>query len=314
MKPGAGHPSSCVMKPAGTNKPGRRWVLPLKLLVSAGLLIWLARSVPLADALKLLPQARPSYVLLAIVLLGMSLAVSGWRWWLAADGGLSLMGCIKYTWVSAFWSLVLPGALSADVAKGVAMKTGLESGSGRVLTLSILMDRAAGLGVLTVVGLGFLWWSGMTASPHAVWLPAAAVMILVALLVLPRVLSLPIGLARWLQVLALSLLITGINVSFYWACSASVGGQDSWPHMGSYTVLLNLAMLLPVSIGGVGIREQLSVFMLSNASGAAGSVAFSWMVLLVTLLHGLIGLALQMKRSPSSVPEAAPYLPFQRKT
>lgn len=291
------------------------WPVALKVLVSVALLVWLAHSVPLGDALNLLPNARPGWVLLAVLLLGLSQFVSGWRWWLVAGGGLSFFGCVKYTWVSTFWSMVLPGALSADVAKGLAMKSGGESSSGSRLAASIFLDRVAGLGMLLVVGLVFLKWSGLAKGILDTWAGPVAGLGLLVMVLLPRLRHISVPFVSWLQALALSLLVNALNVSFYWACALSVGGTDTWPYMGAYTLLLNLAMLLPVSIGGVGIREQLSIHLLSNSSGAAGSVAFSWMVLLVTLLHGLAGLALQMmKRLPGPGAFAPSYLPFQRKT
>jgi hypothetical protein len=291
------------MRSAGSDARGSWLLWGAKIAVSAGLLIWLACWVPLGQALTLLPRAHAGMVALAVLTLGLGLAVSAWRWSLVADGCLSLTGCMAHTWASAFWTLVLPGALSADVAKGLAVKSTTGSVCGRRLVTSILLDRIAGLATLLAAGLVFLALGGMVQGPWAAASGPAAACVLLGAWLAPGLLRSEVTRVVWAQVLMLSVVITLLNITFYWACAQSVGGLDSWPRMGGYTLMLNLAMLLPISIGGLGIREHLAVMTLANAGGEAGSVAFSWMVLLVTAAHGCFGLLLSSSYSSSEALE-----------
>jgi len=70
---------------------------------------------------------------------------------------------------------------------------------------------------------------------------------------------------------------------------------DSLWQIGIYTYLLNLAMLLPISIGRIGIREQSAVSLFQRSANAPVQIAFDWLVLFISILPGFIGLDLHWK-------------------
>jgi hypothetical protein len=174
-----------------------------------------------------------------------------------------------------------------------------------------LLDRIAGVGVLLISGL-------LCAPAMPLWMPWSARMSLLlavsgmlAMLLLPKLLStaLPLldpqrrfpalhqlahtlDLLRWLRMLLISALICLVNITFYWSALHAVQGEQNWPQIGLYTCLLNLALLLPVSLAGVGLREQIAVAMFAQDGGAAVQVAFGCLVLLVNLGHALLALPL----------------------
>jgi hypothetical protein len=56
--------------------------------------------------------------------------------------------------------------------------------------------------------------------------------------------------------------------------------------------LLNLAVLLPIGIGRIGITEQTAVSLFQRSADAPVQIAFGWLVLFISILHGFIGIAL----------------------
>lgn len=269
----------------------------LKAVISAALVWYLSRKVSFAEAASHFSGLRIVPALASFLLLALSLALSALRWHHAAGCLIPLPSCLRFTWIGQLYAHVLPGVLSADVAKGVVMTTTNASESGRALSASIVLDRVAGVGSLVVFGLlsslarpGWLPVSGG-------WLVGLALLGTIGLLALPEALArlLPrfaISNRSWIIVLLLSCVIQLVNVTFYQVSLIAVGGRETWWEMGLYTCLLNLAMLLPVSIGGIGLREQIAVSLFKSSANAPVQIAFAWLVLFLSLVHALIGLAL----------------------
>ena len=293
----------------------------LKVLLSAALVALLTRKVSFADAARHFAHLQWPPTLATILLLGLSLALSAWRWQVASLGRLALRHCLRFTWVAQLYSLILPGALSADVAKGVIMAGHHETRCGAALPASIVLDRVAGLGSLLVFGLlSCLARPDLFRLSHALIVSVTALGAL-ALLALPwiaravlqrlpfaplQALADDLNHRAWFVVLALSALIHAVNITFYWTALIAVGGSETWWHMALYTCLLNLAMLLPVSIGGIGLREQIAVGLLHHGDDASTQVAFAWLVLAVSIAHGLAGLLLQWRALPASTEALKP--------
>lgn len=283
-------------------------MLAVKVLASALLIAFLTRKVSFAEAARHFAHLHWLPTVASIVLLGLSLALAAWRWHLASLKQCSLRHCLHFTWVGQLYSLILPGALSADVAKGVLMAGREETRCGVALPASIVLDRIAGLGSLLVFGL-----LSCLARPDLVKLSPGMVVITAALaalglVALPWIMKAVLRRSRfaslsqlaqgldagtWFSVLALSALIHAVNITFYWITLMAVGASETWWQMALYTCLLNLAMLLPVSIAGVGLREQIAVALLHHGDDASIQVAFAWLVLAVSIAHGLAGLLLQ---------------------
>ena len=285
-----------------------------KLSVSVLLVVLLARRVSFAGAAQHLAELRWWPAVGAVLLLGLSFLLSAWRWHVASLHLLPFGQCLRFTWIAHFYGLILPGALTADVAKGVAMSRDGQSDAS-VLATSIVMDRVAGLGSLVVFGvLSCLAQPGILPFSDAALTLLSAVLAL-GLILLPwlsrKVLALSFfdgprftslrqlmtGFDRriWLRVLGLSVLIHAVNITFYWTGFVAVAGRASWWRMGLYTCLLNLAMMLPVSLAGVGLRDQLSASFLNQADNGAAGVALAWLVLAIFVLHGFVGLFLQWR-------------------
>lgn len=277
--------------------------------VLLGLLLWLVEWRAVLDVLG---RAQPGWLLLAAVLLVAQTALSALRWRLVAArlGQRIGMGlALREYFLAQAVNMALPGGVAGDAARAVRARAevGLERAG-----MAVVLERAAGQVALVVVTAAAVL--AVTLIPGGMAVPGAVVwgLLLVlggvwlVLLVLSRMAGRRAAVARWRQgvrvaLLApgvrggqagLSLATVGLNLMAFWACAAAVG---VWLPLGAALVVLPLvlfAMLVPLTVGGWGLREGAAVmlFPLAGASGAEGfaaSAAFG-AVFTLTALGGLI--------------------------
>ena len=127
-----------------------KFLLILKLLFSVGLLYLVLSYVNLREILEQLAEADLFLVLIAYVISSIGIAFSAWRWHVLAPSLISIGTALKYSWIGAFYSMVLPGAISGDIAKGISLAITDRDTRGAPLPASIIADRVIGLLVLLV--------------------------------------------------------------------------------------------------------------------------------------------------------------------
>jgi uncharacterized membrane protein YbhN (UPF0104 family) len=264
-------------------------------------------------------QANVPKVFEAFIILGVSLALTALRWHFSSTRLIKLQTAFRFTWISQFYGMLLPGAVSADIAKGVAMTANSDSPCSTSLVASILLERFAGLSCLVIFGL-----FAHSLKPFWLHIPQTltAVAALFGFLILvcfpiflrlilnsfpqtkilrsSREIALRLDGKMWCTILAISFAIVATNVTFYWTVYLAVGGDANWIQMAIYTSIDNLAALLPVTVAGIGIRDSLAVALLSGSSDGTREVAFSWIVFFLMLIHGLVGFLLQFTQSALS--------------
>jgi uncharacterized membrane protein YbhN (UPF0104 family) len=283
-----------------------RLTLGLALL---GFLIWRGDAQPLRVALR----STPWWTIFAAVLAYWGAQVlSAWKWQLllrARGVRIPLVTCCRWYLAGMFWNLWMPTNVGGDGAR--AYLCAPRCGGLSLAVSSILIERLTGFVALLLLGV-----AGVLCDPaaRAFWRPlagAAAVLLLAGVLfaglrawsrrVAPdagatgataaplrrRWLNLQAALEAYLGAaqrpalliaLALSLLIQiaqiGINIGL-----ARAVGLPLPPLLFFWLVpLLTVASLLPVGIGGLGVREAAAVSLLAG-TGAASGVVLAWSLL-----------------------------------
>jgi len=127
-----------------------KFLLILKLFFSVGLLYLVLCYVNLREILDQLAGTDLFLVLIAYVIGSIGIALSAWRWHILAPSLLSIGTALKYSWIGAFYSMVLPGAISGDIAKGISLAITDRDTRGAPLPASIIADRVIGLLVLLI--------------------------------------------------------------------------------------------------------------------------------------------------------------------
>lgn len=206
-------------------------------------------------------------------------------------------------------NMALPGGVAGDAARAVRARAevGLERAG-----MAVVLERAAGqVALVAVTGVAVV---AVMVAPGGMTVPGvvlAALTLLLAvgivgLAVLSRMAGRRAAVARWRQGVRVALLapeVRGVQVGLslgtvalnlvaFWACAAAVG---VWLAPAAALVVLPLvlfAMLVPLTVGGWGLREGAAValFPLAGATGAEGfaaSAAFG-AVFTLTAMGGLI--------------------------
>src|SRR5579864_391253 len=133
------------------------------------------------DKLLTIPFSGELAVFVGVILLSLIAPALRW-WWLLRIQELpvSLSKVLSMTWVGYFTTLLLPGAVSGDVAKGFLIVQGRDNGRTRALS-TVLADRGFGLYTLLFMGtLCGLWLAarGEASTAGLVMTQLAGVMLL----------------------------------------------------------------------------------------------------------------------------------------
>jgi uncharacterized protein (TIRG00374 family) len=314
-----GLPQTAGAAPA--RRPGRA-AFALKLIVSVALMALLFSRIPAAEVGGLLSLARPGPIFLAVVLFVVSIAGSAfqWRLFLRALGvSLPFRTAFGFYLVGLFFNNFLPATLGGDVVKVIDVHRA--GGSRSAAVVATLMDRAMGLLVLMIAGLLAVWIAGDT-LPYpelraALHVATLAIVLVFAAILSRRVLALcartaeriPPGRPRDLAVRLLGLLgdfqadrrvfllalpvslgIQAIRIGVHYLAAVALGVALPPVLFLLVVPVIAVAMTLPVSVGGWGVREGVAV-VLFGRFGVASSVTLAFEVLahLVTMLVSAAG-------------------------
>jgi len=290
-------------------KKFRKLVLPIQAAVSISLLAWLfSRQDFRGRIVTVLFAADIRWLLAGFLLAGIVqfLCLLRWRIFLKMAGiEIRFAESAAIFFAGLFCNLFLPGGAGGDV-----VKIGLLAARGKDLgrcAISVLMDRLCGTVSMILLGSGLMSWQfGWLAEiplvaglVHAI---TVYLLVLAALIVLSVVLSsrrivarLP---ARWpgrKRLVELTgvysqcavqwprtLLAAGVSMAMLalyfltYFCSGRAYGLELPPD--KFLALMpavDLISGLPVSLGGLGVREGVFTFLLGNLASVPGPLAVS---------------------------------------
>ncbi|MGB3408809.1 MAG: lysylphosphatidylglycerol synthase transmembrane domain-containing protein [Jannaschia sp.] len=279
-----------------------------QIAVLAGLALLLWHAADGRAALALLRTADPIWLAAAGLALTLQTALSAQRWRVtAAQLGLHLpmRSALREYYLAQVVNQSLPGGVVGDAGRAVRSRG--EAGL-LVAAQSVVFERLAGqLGLLALLlaglALGVLF-PGSLDWPAWLWtslatLGAGAVVVTVVASVFARVrgfcrLFAHAVLApdvRTPQV-ALSLGTAGCNVVAFAFCAWALDVAMPLVAIVSLVPLILFAMVLPISIGGWGVRESAAALLFpvigaTSAEGVATGVAFG-LVFLAIILPGVV--------------------------
>jgi len=320
-----------VTKPAIVSR--RRIPLPFligaKIILAGALLYLVLAKINISEAAHRLTHALPSSLIAAAILCLVIPCILALRWWVLARPVVSWQDALAFTWIGSFYALILPGAVSGDIAKGGLLAWKKAGARQAALPASILADRLVGLGVMLLFFcLSSLLVLKTAASPELArfGLPAAGLgaLALCAMLlgwtrpcqrlVLAALAHLPWAAARdnfqrfaaatfaftkqprrlW-QAAALSALAQGLSVAMYIALLHALTIHFGLiPAFALYSIIAVLG-LAPITFAGIGLRDWFAVgFFAAYRLAPEAGVAFAWLCLAMGILQAVIGGLLQL--------------------
>lgn len=309
----------------GDLREGRRsiWVY-VRWLVGLAILVAIATNIEFGQLGRYWKPVVLVYVGgAALVLVGAQL-VSALRWRiLLAEDDVRWTYLARLYLIGTFFSAFLPTTVGSD-----AMRTGALAGEGvslRRSVASVLLDRMLGLvGMVPLFAAGALM---ITANPSNVLgqftFEASSWQVMVGLAVAAVIGSgamihfrrrLREKIVKWgdefrdlagsglklLVVLGLGVVVQGMNVAA-WAVLVPITGLDiGWGVLLFAVPVVSIGAMLPVSAGGLGIREGIWILLLGGGFAMADVVAFSLLFFIAFCLAGVAGGILYMRSGFSS--------------
>ena len=288
----------------------------LKGLAAIVILFLVAWFVDLGDALAQLQRTHWLWLLPALLIIQIQIVLSALRWRLTANAlgqNLTTSRAIGEYYLATFANLSLPGGVTGDAARVYRNR---QQGALSLSVHSVVIERLAGqLALLVVCVAGWLLWpvfmhadlplisTYILLAPLLILIAVATVFFLLVKLapdwitrtVLdfgPSIHAAWLSDKQWIVQSALSLAIVLTYVAVFYLCAVAV--QTPLPVVAALTIvpMVLLSMLVPLSIGGWGIREAAAAVLwpvvgLSSEAGIATSVIYA-LVSLAGCLPGLL--------------------------
>jgi len=319
----------------------------LKIVVSLGLITYLLSRVELDQVVEAMRSASANYVylLIALILYFGAIAVGCVKWQIllkAQKIEVPLSNLLSYTFVGLFFGNFLPTNIGGDLVRGydLARHTLLPAET----AISVLVDRLVGLIAFVFVavvmalvvvysaGQAELWEVAVAAAIAFLGLFGGFILILsgrlrtqVARLFNNALLSplaplydqLSSALSAYtrsygalVQGFFISILVLIIGSVVNYLIALSLGGVISALHIFLFTPLITFVLLIPISIGGIGLNQSAYVFFFNlvdvpEEKSLAMSLIMQAIIILASLPGGVLWWRKRSLRPPESTSKAA---------
>ncbi len=290
----------------------RRRHVVLRAAVSIGLLAGLAWWLDLGTVVSRLAQMRFGWVLLAVAISVVQVAVLAWRWRFTAGClgvDLSYTAAWREYYLSIFLNQVMPGGVVGDVSRAwrqARVQTRQREPAGPAVR-AVIFERLSAQAVMTAVALVSLLALPVIVNRGSRLVlfgaGAVAVVIVIAMVVWMRRQSSAQSLVG--QVLAdldaahlsgpvfaaqlvSAAIVVGTYLVTYLTAARAVGMDTPLPVLLPLVAPVLMSMLIPVTVAGWGLREGAAAVLwgavgLTAADGVLVSVAYGLLVLIGSL-------------------------------
>ncbi len=290
----------------------RRRHVVLRAAVSMGMLAGLAWWLDLGPFVSRLAQMRFGWVLLAVAISVVQVAVLAWRWRFTAGClgvDLSYTAAWREYYLSIFLNQVMPGGVVGDVSRAwrqARVQTRQREPAGPAVR-AVIFERLSAQAVMTAVALVSLLALPVIVNRGSRLVlfgaGAVAVVIVIAMVVWMRRQSSAQSLVG--QVLAdldaahlsgpvfaaqlvSAAIVVGTYLATYLTAARAVGMDTPLPVLLPLVAPVLMSMLIPVTVAGWGLREGAAAVLwgavgLTAADGVLVSVAYGLLVLIGSL-------------------------------
>jgi uncharacterized membrane protein YbhN (UPF0104 family) len=262
-----------------------------KIAISVAAIYFVFSRVKLPEIAEVLMASNKYYLLLALTAYVFSKLVSAARTRTMLDAyNIPLSGRqnLRVYWTGMFYNLFLPGGIGGDIYRTIVINLA-HSGGFRLSTLIVLMDRIAGVAVIMITGLACLAFTSL--GQEMSWFIWTGIPTTILFFVVFSLIALP-ALKRELgSIFIRSIIVQGCQIIALLLILASLDIYSGYPEFIVLFLASSIAAMLPVSVGGIGIREM--VFLAGSSylhldQGTSVSISFAfYMISVIASLPGL---------------------------
>ncbi|MCD6553113.1 MAG: flippase-like domain-containing protein [Anaerolineae bacterium] len=288
----------------------------LKIAVSLGLIAFILTRVDLVKTWNALREAHWGIMAVAFTLFVLTLPLRAFRWKALLDGlgvHASISRLTVLYFVGTFFNIFLPTGVGGDVVRAVEFTQDSRHGAEAIGT--VFVDRLTGLLVLFVIALAALPFSFRLVEPGV-----TIAIVIIALAGLAggwlllqgdllgrigrRLPFLPAqdkledlyraiggcGRRALTRALTISVLFNLVNILVNYLIALALDVHLSPWHFFAFVPLISFSLTLPVSLGGLGVREGTYVLLFGQAGVAPEkALALSLAYYAITVVTGLAG-------------------------
>jgi hypothetical protein len=295
----------------------KRIIFAARLGISLGLVAYLVHLLDLPTAAEALRRAaQPSLILVPLCLLvGFGVAAVRWQF-ILRRAGVNLVASRAFLayLISNFYGLLLPGVLAGDVVRMTLCVRQTQCRL-RDASASVLLERLCGFAALAsfplmvhvlapqIVPLDLRGGDGvLLLACAAIALGVPVAIILVQGLPIPsrgriagfvhrtRQVIAPQSVTGLLWIMLLSAVFQTLDILATFVISQAMGLDLPLAALFFVVPFVSVATVLPISLGGLGVREVIFVFLLGKfAIGSSDAVMLSVMIYLGRLFVGALG-------------------------
>ena len=129
-----------------TEKQRKLLTTLLKVAISAALVYFIFTKINFRDVLEVVKEAKPQYLIVAIILFALSKVLNSFRlnlYFHAIGVRLNQLSNLKLYLLGMFYNLFLPGGIGGDAYKGYVIQKKYKAGTKKVVSV-LLLDRLSG--------------------------------------------------------------------------------------------------------------------------------------------------------------------------
>ncbi|MBZ0265846.1 flippase-like domain-containing protein [bacterium] len=300
-----------------------------RFVVSFAILIWLVHTIDWSEASLIIRKIDLgiAWIPYFIALAGMCFAALRWTILLRGmDTIQRFHKSLRFYLISSFYGMVMPGVLSGDIIR-VGAASSSNKGKLPEISLSAILERVAGLGMVILIGTTALWFSpqhwleqlgvlhlkemfawialimwasviaviiGFRIVPKKYLTPNAERSKVISLIVRLTITAREISIFQIILVLLLSGLFQFFDILATWILALALQiDLTLFPYLIIIPVVY-LSTVLPISLGGLGVREGvLSLLLVKLNVDASQAVLLAFTIYLNKLLVGVTGMLVQ---------------------
>ena len=317
------------------SKQKKRILIILKLASSTALLLWVIRKTELSEVIRALKEANIYFLVGAFIIYCGSYYLRTYRWQiLLKTKGVKASNIYLYQsyMVGIFFSNFLPSIVGGDAVRVYDIWC-LEPNKS-ISVSTVIVDRILGLLVLIAFAGGVLLFAPQVSTmlqPSYSYLWLFLGILIVAVIIkktfsplrrLSDVLN-KIDLPWWqkiktkitnvleafisfsnhkfslIKALTWSILVQIAVTAHYYLIAKALNMQVTFAIFFLVVPIATVIMMLPISINGIGLRENAFVFLLGTLSAETtrpDTIAFSWLAYGIIVVLGFIGGTVHMLR------------------
>jgi len=280
----------------------------IKLIISFALVAFLIKRIGISSIIEEISSVSILWICFALLIFLISHFIGSYQWWLLLryeDIAIKLSKAVGFYFVGLFFNNFLPSSLGGDLFRMFDINKYSSKGTSAVS--SVIIDRFMGFFVLScfavlafpmiiienlmyrqyimyfIVFIGiwifilFLFFNKKFAKPFA-WIYeklAPEGIHLKTREIYRKIHTFGRSRSLFLKLILISIVIQSLRISMHYLVSRSMGVNVSFKYFFFIIPFIAIMSSLPISIGGIGIRESIGMILFNAIAGIQNDIAVS---------------------------------------